>query len=113
MRLCHQQTAVAWAGTLVCTELSPDEFGLWRQEYGSIDSPWEFMYSSSAMRSRKSQKNPGASDHTSVTIDEVSVLNPTLGRATETATQQHAKRGLKHFTILKQWQCSSVDLRQT
>lgn len=36
------------------------------------------MYSPSAMRSRKSQKNPGASDHTSVTIDEVSVLTPTL-----------------------------------
>lgn len=70
------------------------------------------MYSPSAMRSRKSQKNPGASDHTSVTIDEVSALTPTLERATETETQQHAKRGLKHLTILKPWQCSSVDLWQ-
>ena len=64
----------------------------------------------SAMRSGNSQKSPGASDHTSVTIDEISMLTPTLERVVETATQQHAKRDLEHFTILKQWQCSSVDL---
>lgn len=80
MRLCHQKTAVAWAETLGCIELSPEEFGLWMHQDGCIVGLLEFMYSPSAMRSRKSQKNPGASDHTSVTIDKISALIPTLER---------------------------------
>lgn len=70
------------------------------------------------MRSRKRQNNPGAPKHTSVTVPEVCGLISTLEGATETAGQ-HANQGfirnrdLKHLIILKQWQCSSVDLWQT